>query len=77
MGFEVFAFCQIEFTDTDWQLVTEDLVRYMDAGHHHGAFLVEDPQWAMDFAPNGTLVGVGDVMTRKRYAKWVFYYLFL
>ncbi|KAN0107880.1 gamma-glutamyltranspeptidase [Hyaloscypha variabilis] len=48
--------------------VTEDLVRYMDAGHHHGAFLVEDPQWAMDFAPNGTLVGVGDMMTRKRYA---------
>jgi gamma-glutamyltranspeptidase/glutathione hydrolase len=41
----------------------------MDAGHHHGAFLVEDPQWAMDFAPNGTLVGVGDMMTRKRYAK--------
>ncbi|KAH8778074.1 gamma-glutamyltranspeptidase [Hyaloscypha finlandica] len=48
--------------------VTEDLVRYMDAGHHHGAFLVEDPQWAIDFAPNGTLVGVGDMMTRKRYA---------
>ncbi|KAE9377462.1 gamma-glutamyltranspeptidase [Stipitochalara longipes BDJ] len=48
--------------------VTEDLVRYMHAGHHHGAFLVEDPQWAIDFAPNGTLVGVGDMITRKRYA---------
>lgn len=31
-------------------------------------FLVEDPTWALDFAPNGTLVGLGDVMTRKRYA---------
>lgn len=31
-------------------------------------FLVDDPAWAMDFAPNSTLVGVGDTMTRKRYA---------
>ncbi len=34
-------------------IVTEDLVRYMQAGHDHGGFLVEDPQWAIDFAPNG------------------------
>ena len=27
-----------------------------------------DPVWAVDFAPNGTRVGKGDVMTRKRYA---------
>ena len=31
-------------------------------------FLTSDPSWAMDFAPNGTLVGLGDMMTRKRYA---------
>ena len=26
-----------------------------------------DPAWSVDFAPNGTRVGVGDIMTRKRY----------
>lgn len=31
-------------------------------------FLTEDPAWAVDFAPNGTRVGLGDTMTRKRYA---------
>lgn len=31
-------------------------------------FLVEDPTWALDFAPNGTRVGLGDIMTRKRLA---------
>ena len=31
-------------------------------------FLVKDPTWAEDFAPNGTRVGIGDIMTRKRYA---------
>ena len=31
-------------------------------------FLTSDPSWATDFAPNGTLVGLGDMMTRKRYA---------
>ena len=31
-------------------------------------FLVKDPSWAEDFAPNGTRVGTGDTMTRKRYA---------
>jgi len=49
-------------------------------------FLTEDPSWAMDFAPNGmlfrlgsggfklmpagTLLGLGDTLTRKRYAKY-------
>ena len=41
----------------------------MDESHDHGAFLVEDPQFAIDFAPNGTRVGLGDIMTRKRYAE--------
>lgn len=31
-------------------------------------FLVEDPTWALDFAPNGTRLGLGDTITRKRYA---------
>lgn len=31
-------------------------------------FLSKEPTWATDFAPNGTRVGAGDIMTRKRYA---------
>ena len=49
--------------------VTADLVRYMKsatAGIEN--FLVTDPTWAIDFAPNGTLLGLGDTITRRRYA---------
>lgn len=31
-------------------------------------FLSKDPNWALDFAPNGTRLGLGDTITRKRYA---------
>ncbi|KAL9610943.1 MAG: hypothetical protein Q9167_004385 [Letrouitia subvulpina] len=31
-------------------------------------FLTDDPAWAVDFAPNGTRLSLGDIMTRKRYA---------
>lgn len=31
-------------------------------------FLVDNPAWAIDFAPNGTLVQLGQTMTRRRYA---------
>ena len=31
-------------------------------------FLTYDETWAIDFAPNGTRVGLGDLITRKRYA---------
>lgn len=49
--------------------VTEDLVQFMDwATKDMPDFFVEDPSWAIDFAPNGTRVGLGDVMSRKRYA---------
>ncbi|KAK4250093.1 gamma-glutamyltranspeptidase-like protein [Corynascus novoguineensis] len=49
--------------------VTEDLVRYMKAAsENNNTFLVDDPIWAEDFAPNGTLVQIGDTITRKRYA---------
>lgn len=33
-----------------------------------GTFLTDDPIWAEDFAPNGTLLQLGDTITRKRYA---------
>ncbi|KAK4941332.1 hypothetical protein LTR10_018742 [Elasticomyces elasticus] len=51
--------------------VTHDLVNYMQSANASAAvpnFLVNDPNWAIDFAPNGTLVGLGDTITRKRYA---------
>ncbi|KAK4166112.1 gamma-glutamyltranspeptidase [Cladorrhinum sp. PSN259] len=48
--------------------VTEDLVRYMESATASDNFLVNDPIWAVDFAPNGTLLKLGDLITRKRYA---------
>ena len=49
--------------------VTQDIVGYMDsATKGKSNFLVNDPTWAIDFAPNGTRVGLGDIMTRRRYA---------
>lgn len=38
------------------------------SGSEAGDFLVNDPSWAIDFAPNGTRVQLGDTITRKRYA---------
>ncbi|KAH6685046.1 gamma-glutamyltranspeptidase [Plectosphaerella plurivora] len=46
-----------------WE-VNEDLVSYM--GRYQ--FLTDDPTWAIDFAPHGTRLGLGDTITRKRYA---------
>jgi len=34
----------------------------------HSDFLTLNPTWAIDFAPNGTRLGLGDTITRKRYA---------
>ncbi|GAP88671.1 putative gamma-glutamyltranspeptidase [Rosellinia necatrix] len=50
--------------------VTADTIRYMESGLKAAGwnFLVEDPSWAEDFAPNGSLVKLGDTMYRKRYA---------
>jgi gamma-glutamyltranspeptidase/glutathione hydrolase len=31
-------------------------------------FLSKNPTWAIDFAPNGTRLGLGDTITRRRYA---------
>ncbi|KAF6840429.1 gamma-glutamyltranspeptidase [Colletotrichum plurivorum] len=48
--------------------VSEDLVRYMaTAIKGQRNFLVEDPVFAEEFAPNGTLLAVGDTIYRKRY----------
>ncbi|KAK3113797.1 hypothetical protein LTR53_008575 [Teratosphaeriaceae sp. CCFEE 6253] len=49
--------------------VSADLVRYMaSATAGVDNFLVKSPTWAIDFAPNGTLLGLGDTITRRRYA---------
>ena len=58
-------------TARDGWNVTADLVSYMKSGMASAAvpnFLFKDSNWAIDFAPNGTLLGVGDLITRKRYA---------
>ncbi|KAI4221578.1 MAG: hypothetical protein LQ349_007809 [Xanthoria aureola] len=61
-------------------VVSEDLFRAMGVPATHdrrrapegylrdNRFLTEVPAWALDFAPNGTRLGLGDVMKRKRYA---------
>ena len=49
--------------------VSQDLVRYMTSAVGDGPdFLTNNPTWAIDFAPNGTRLGLGDTMTRRRYA---------
>jgi len=52
--------------------VGEDLVRYMgyssSPNSMDGNFLVKRKEWSEDFAPNGTILGLGDWITRKRYA---------
>ncbi|KAL8942684.1 MAG: hypothetical protein Q9211_001282 [Gyalolechia sp. 1 TL-2023] len=59
--------------------VSEDLVHAMGIPKTHdrrstpnfgtnNLFLTDDPAWAADFAPNGTRLGLGDLMTRERYA---------
>lgn len=49
-------------------MVSADLVRAMDSTGQEESFLTKDPTWAIDFAPNGTRLGLGDIMTRKQYA---------
>ncbi|MCJ1286614.1 hypothetical protein MMC26_005960 [Xylographa opegraphella] len=48
--------------------VSQDLIKYMDFATRDYDFLTFDPTWAIDFAPNGTRLGLGDIMTRRRYA---------
>jgi gamma-glutamyltranspeptidase/glutathione hydrolase len=49
--------------------ITEDTVKYMGAATNGNYdFLTREPAWAVDFAPNGTRKGLGEILTRKRYA---------
>lgn len=48
--------------------MNQDLVTYIDNSSGPFPFLVDDPSWAIDFAPNGTRVKLGDTVYRKRYA---------
>lgn len=50
--------------------VNEDLASKFESGVEDAGrdFLTQDPTWAIDFAPNGTLLGLGDIITRRRYA---------
>lgn len=49
-------------------LFTKDHDRYFNEALKSAGedFLVNDPNWALDFAPNGTRLGLGDTITRKR-----------
>ena len=48
----------------DFAAAMDLVTKYLDDD-----FLSKDPSWAEDFAPNGTRVGEGDIVTRKRYAR--------
>ena len=50
--------------------VTRDLLRYIGYALEETGedFLYTNPSWSVDFAPNGSRLGLGDIMTRKRYA---------
>ena len=49
--------------------VTEDLISYIELAIGDGEdFLCKDPSWALDFCPDGTRLGLGETITRKRYA---------
>lgn len=48
--------------------VSHDLVVYMESATKKYDFLTHNPSFATDFAPNGTRKGIGDTMTRRRYA---------
>ncbi|KAL8884429.1 MAG: hypothetical protein Q9205_007948 [Flavoplaca limonia] len=47
---------------------THDLRRAPEGFPRDNRFLTGKPEWALDFAPNGTRLGLGDVMKRQRYA---------
>ncbi|KAM0330698.1 hypothetical protein ACHAQA_003650 [Verticillium albo-atrum] len=50
--------------------VSSDMVRYMIGGMKDAGrdFLIDEPSWAEVFAPNGTLLELGDTMYRTRLA---------
>jgi len=49
--------------------VSQDTILYEKvASTLGGNFLINDDCWAMDFAPQGELLGLGQIITRKRFA---------
>lgn len=48
--------------------VNEDLVKYMASATSSSNFLVNDLEFALDFAPKGRLLKLNETITRKRYA---------
>ncbi|OOO14118.1 gamma-glutamyltransferase [Aspergillus oryzae] len=48
--------------------VGEDLIRYMNHAAGYEDFFTKNPTWAIDFAPGGARLNLGDTMTRHRYA---------
>jgi gamma-glutamyltranspeptidase/glutathione hydrolase len=50
-----------------WE-VSQDLVNYMGYASSKNDFLVNDPTWAIDFAPHGKILTIGETITRKRLA---------
>ena len=58
----------IEIARNGWR-VGSDLLYYMDVTvERRGDFFTEDESWAVDFAPDGRRVEIGDWITRRRYA---------
>ncbi|KAL8645178.1 MAG: hypothetical protein Q9226_007417, partial [Calogaya cf. arnoldii] len=47
---------------------THDRRRAPEGYLRDNRFLTDDPTWALDFAPNGTRLGLGDVLRRQRFA---------
>ncbi|KAF2645684.1 gamma-glutamyltranspeptidase 1 precursor [Massarina eburnea CBS 473.64] len=48
--------------------VNQDLVNYMASATSSSNFLVDDAEFALDFAPKGSLLTLNETITRKRYA---------
>ncbi|RMZ73992.1 gamma-glutamyltranspeptidase [Pyrenophora seminiperda CCB06] len=48
--------------------VNEDLVKYMASATSSSNFLVDNLEFALDFAPKGRLLKLNETITRKRYA---------
>ncbi|KAF3912529.1 Gamma-glutamyltranspeptidase [Dactylellina cionopaga] len=48
--------------------VNQDLLDIFPQLEPDPSFLANDPSWAVDFAPKGRLVQVGETLTRRRYA---------
>lgn len=58
----------VEIARQGW-IVDKDLLYYMDiAVSRREDFFTEDPAWAVDFAPNGRRLQIGDRISRKQYA---------